>query len=169
MYKYLKKWLLIWTKKEVKDFLETFSEGDVEENGMVVGTAALLHYHFEILDPNFKILINSKSGENISIIARYNISRIDQLHKEYIRSNKLLYSAATRLWSTTFRCMLDESLNQYGVQIWQIAFRSITSAEDYLKSQLELMRTIDHTNNQNKKNIENAIRLCSFIPPQFIK
>jgi hypothetical protein len=42
--KLLRKWGLSGSEKQVKIFLDLFSQGDTDQNGMVLGWAALFHY-----------------------------------------------------------------------------------------------------------------------------
>jgi len=165
--KLLKKWLLRGTEKEIKRFLELFSQGDIEQNGIVIGKAALIHYCLEIVGPEFKKLVNSKVGENQSEITIYNVYQLDRLNKECHKANEIVHAAGIKFWSITFRCMLDKSLHHYGVQLWEIASKSLGSAKDYLRS--ELMQAIETGDKKMEERIKGALNLCDFIPPQFIK
>jgi hypothetical protein len=161
------KWLLRGTKKEIKMFLELFSQGDIEQNGIVIGKAALIHYCLGIVGSEFKKLVNSKVGENQSEITIYNVFQLDRLLKECREANEIVHAAGIKFWSTTFRCMLDESLHHYGVQLWEIASKSFGSAKDYLQS--ELMQAIETGDKKMEERIKGALHLCDFVPPQFLK
>ena len=110
--------------------------------------------------------MNSKMGENQSEITIYNIYQLDRLHKECLKANEIVHAAGIKFWSTTFRCMLDESLHQYGVKLWEIASKSFGSAKDYLCN--ELLQAIETGNKKMEERIKGALHLCDFVPPQFL-
>lgn len=163
--KFLRKWGLSGSEKEIKTFLELFSQGDIEQNGIVIGSAALIHYSLGLNKPEFKRLLNSNLGENQGHISTY-ILQFNRLLGECHRAGQLEAAAGIKFWNTTFRCMSDESLHPYGVQLWKIASKSFGSTKDYLRN--ELAQATESNNQGMKEKIEGALNLCNFVPPQFL-
>jgi len=68
--KILEKWLLRGTKKHIEQFIESFSKGGVELNGLVLADVTIAHCNLKNASPDFEKLLNSKMGENIGEISR---------------------------------------------------------------------------------------------------
>lgn len=165
--KFVKKILLSGTKKEIQRFIDLFAEGGVDQNGIIVGVAAIMHYSLANIDSEFKKLLNSKLGENQNEITIYNMTHLDGLNKEYHKANEMINAAGIKFWSINFRCMIDETLHHYGLQLWKVASKSFDSAKDYLNH--ELIKMMEVGNAKMVKKIEGALKIYNYIPPQFVE
>jgi len=152
------------SEKEIKSFLSLFSQGDVEQNGAVLGMAALLHHQFKTKDPEFDTLVHSKKGENLKPISLY-IIQLNQFDNEFHKAGRHDEAAAMNLWNITLRCMSHETLHHYGVELWKIAAQSIPEAKRWLDEKLQNAETAEHK--RDTPSLREALKLYNFIPPQF--
>jgi hypothetical protein len=157
-------WGLRSSEKEIVSFLSLFSQGGVEQNGAVLGMAALLHHQFKVKDPEFETLVNSKKGENHGHISTH-IIQLNRLVNEFHKVGRYDEAAAMKLWNITFRCMSHESLHHYGVSLWQVASRSFPEAKKWLEGKLISSEKAGHQ--RDAPNLKNASNLYNFVPPQF--
>ncbi len=164
MFKFLAKFGLKRSEEEIKNFLSLFGSGDLEENGMVVARAALIHYRSSSLDPEFSKLVNSQVGENQGPISTY-ILQLNKLLKEFHGSGEYQNAAGMKLWNITFRCMSNNSFRHYGTTIWENAAESFESAKQYLENELE--KASSTGNEKMADYVKGALALYDFIPPQF--
>lgn len=130
------KWGLKASEKEIVHFINNFSMADVEQNGPVLGMAALLHYQLAKSDPEFEKLVNSRKGENLGPISAY-ILTLNRHVKECHRAGRLEQGAGTMLWNITFRCMGDESFHHHGVTLWRTASQSFPGAKQWLEEMVQ--------------------------------
>ena len=147
-----------------QNFLALFESGNVEENGMVVGRAALIHYAFSQLDPEFTKLVNSQVGENQGPIGSY-IIKLNKYINDFHKSGEFPNAAGMKLWNITFRCMSNNSFRHYGQQIWNIASSSFDAAKDYLEEQFSEAKEMEQE--QMVERCHGALGLYDYIPPQF--
>jgi hypothetical protein len=157
-------WGLRMSEKQIMTFLDLFSQGDIEQNGAVLGMAALLHHQIKTKDPQFETLVNSKKGENQGPISVY-IFQLNRLVNEFHKSGRYDEAAAMKLWNVTFRCMSHESLHHYGVEIWKIAAQSFPVAKQWLKEKLKQAERAG--NKQDAASLKEALKLYNYVPPQF--
>lgn len=164
MFKFLAKFGLKRSEEEIKNFISLFESGDVEENAVVVGRAALIHYAFSQLDPEFSKLVNSQVGENQGPISTY-IIQLNKFLNDYHKSGEVQNAAGVKLWNITFRCMSNNSFRHYGKQIWEIASKSIESAKQYLEEEMNNAKSLGQETMMER--CQGALGLYDYIPPQF--
>lgn len=164
MFKLFAKFGLKRSEEEIKNFIALFESGDVVENGMVVGRAALIHYAFSQLDPEFTKLVNSQVGENQGPISSY-IIQLNKLLNDYHKSGEFQNAAGIKLWNITFRCMSNNGFRHYGQQIWNIASISFDAAKEYLEEQLTEANEMGQQ--QMVERCQGALGLFDYVPPQF--
>ena len=70
-----------------------------------------------------------------------------------------------KLWNITFRCMTHETLHHYGVSLWEIASKSFPNAKQWLETKLAAAESA--ANEGDAMNLSAALKLYSFVPPQF--
>jgi hypothetical protein len=164
MFKFIEKWLLSGSKKEIEKFLETFSQGDIEQNGMVMGWAALMHYRLLTISPEFGKLINSMKGEEKAEISAF-ILQLNQFGNGLYKEGHLEEAAGMKIWNITFRCMSDESFHQYGMKLWNIAAESFSEAQSWLEYKLVIAQGSCDEHGENR--LKDALTIYNYIPPQF--
>jgi len=162
--KFLKKWGLSASEKEIKMFLDVFSHGDIEQNGIVLGWATLFHYQITTKDIEFEKLLNAKKGENQGPIASY-ILQLNRLVNELHKAGRFEEAAGMKLWNITFRCMSDDLLHHYGIILWKTASISFSEARNWLEVKLANAR--ESGSEQVISSLIGALKICNFIPPQF--
>jgi hypothetical protein len=155
------------SEKEIIYFLDSFSQGSVEENGAILGMAALQHYQIKAKDPGFSELLNSKKGENQGPICLY-ILQLNRLLNGLYKSGRYVEGDAMMLWNVTFRCMSRDSFHHHGVVLWQIASKSIDEARKCLEK-IIVSAVSEAGNSPDDQKIDKVLGLCNFIPPQFMK
>lgn len=162
--KLLRKWGLSGSEKQVKLFLDLFSQGDADQNGMVLGWMALFHYQLMTKDPEFERLLNSKKGENQGPISTY-ILQLNRLGNDLRQAGRTDEAAGIMLLNITFRCMSDETLHHYGTYLWKTASKSFSEAKLWLENRLAY--AIDSASERDKASLSAALKIYNFIPPQF--
>lgn len=162
--KLLAKWGLRASEKEITSFLSLFSQGNVQQNGIVLGMVALFHHQFTLKDPDFETLVNSKKGENQGPISAY-IIQLNRLVNEFHKAGRFDEAAAMKLWNITFRCMTDESLHHHGISLWKIASSSFPEAKKWLSTKLEYAEKASH--HRDAPDLKSAMKFYNFVPPQF--
>jgi hypothetical protein len=166
MFKFIEKWLLGGSKKEIEQFLANFSQGDIEQNGMVMGWAALMHYHLLTINPEFDKLINSMKGKQKAAISAY-ILQLNQFGNGLYKEGRLEEAAGMKIWNITFRCMSDESFHQYGMNLWKIAAESFSEAQSWLEYKLVIAQGSCDEHGEN--SLSGALKIYNYIPPQFVE
>jgi len=131
---------------------------------MILGKAALIHYSFGSLDPEFSKLVNPQLGENQGPISTY-IKRLNKLPNEFHSAGEFQNAAGMKLWNITFRCISNNSFRHYGVELWKNAAKSFGSAREYLENELEQATRMG--NEQMVDKLKGALGLYDFIRPQF--
>lgn len=158
------KWGLRSSEKEIVSFLDLLSQGNAQQNGAVVGMAALFHHQYTEKDPDFQVLVNSQKGENCGPISTY-VMKLSWLVNDFNKEGRHNEAVAMKLWNTTFRCMSDASLHHHGVSLWKVASRSFPEAKMWLEANLEHAENAVHA--RDTPNLKNALNIYNFIPPQF--
>lgn len=164
--KLLRKWGLSGSEKQIETFLHLFTQGDIEQNGIVLGWAALLHYQMKNNDQEFEKLLNSKKGANQGPISLY-ILQLNSLGNGLRKASRVGETAGMMLWNMTFRCMSDDSLHHYGKILWKSAVRSFSDAETWLEGMLANAK--ESGSERDIESMSGALKICNFIPPQFIE
>jgi hypothetical protein len=163
--KLLRKWGLSGSEKQIETFLHLFTQGDIEQNGMVLGWAALLHYQIMSKDPEFESLLNSKKGENQGPVRTY-ILQLNRLGNQLQKAGRIWEAAGMNLWNMTFRCMSDESLHHHGLILWKTASISFPVARNWLENESAYMK--EAGSERDKSSLSGALKIYNFIPPQFV-
>lgn len=164
MFKFLAKSGMKKSEGEITTFLALFESGDEEQNGIIVGSAALIHYSLSSLDPDFSKLINSGVGENQAAILRY-IPQLNSLLNDYHKAGESLNAAGMKLWNITFRCMSNNSFRHYGKALWDRSSESFEYAKEHLKNELGMAKSLGKGVMAEK--IKGALGLYDYVPPQF--
>ena len=164
MFKFLAKAGMKRSEEEITKFLSLFESGDEEQNGIIIGRAALIHYSLSSLDPAFSKLINSGVGENQGRIKNY-ILQLNSLLNDYHKAGESSNAAGVKLWNITFRCMSNNSFRHYGQALWNRASASFEYAKEHLKNELEMAASLGKGKMVEK--IKGALSLYDYVPPQF--
>ena len=164
MFKFLAKAGMKRSEEEITKFLGLFKSGDEEQNGIIIGRAALIHYSLSSLDPKFSKLINSGVGENQGPIKNY-ILQLNSLLNDYHKAGESSNAAGVKLWNITFRCMSNNSFRHYGQALWNRASASFEYAKEHLKNELEMAASLGKGKMVEK--IKGALSLYDYVPPQF--
>ena len=162
--KFFLDWALRKSEAEVISFLSTFTTLSASEIGKVVGMAALMHYQYRQKDPEFEVQLNSNKGENRGPIS-IRILELNRLVNEINRAGRLEDAASMKLWNITFRCMMHETLHQYGISVWKTAEKGFPEAKRWLGVRLEHAQKSGHQ--PDAPNLRNALTLYNYVPPQF--
>lgn len=162
--KLLRKWGLSDSEKQIKLFLDLFSQGDTVQNDMVLGWAALFHYQIMTKDPKFERLLNSKKGENQGPISNY-ILQLNRLGNDLRKAGRTDEAAGIMFLNITFRCMSDEAMHHYGTLLWKTASKSFWEAKLWLENRLAY--SMDSASERDKASLSAALKIYNFIPPQF--
>jgi len=162
--KLLRKWGLSGSEKQIETFLHLFTQGDIEQNGMVLGWAALLHYQIMSKDPEFERLLNSKKGENQGPISMF-IFQLDSLGNDLHKAGRMEEAAGMKLWNITLRCMSDDTLYHHGTLLWKTASVSFPEAKNWLEN--KLTHPIESGTSRDQSNLSGALKIYNFVPPQF--
>lgn len=137
-----------------------------EEMAMAVGRAALVHYRFSSLDPEFSKLVNSPQGENEGPISAY-ILQLNKTQNQFNSAGQQQNAAGAQVWNITFRCMSNNSFRIYGLELWNKLASVFDEAKEYLEVELENAKSIGA--DEMVGYVNGAIALCDYIPPQFRK
>ncbi|WP_374012748.1 hypothetical protein [Pseudoxanthomonas koreensis] len=137
---------------------------DPEDNGSIFGMAALIHHQYGLTNPEFRTILQSRVGEDVSNAINY-IVDMNPLVNGLSRSGRKTEAAAMKLWSITLRCMLDERFHNYGVALWQIVPRSFPAARSWIAEKLTAAERSGNT--KDAENLREALRICNFVPPRF--
>lgn len=164
MFKFLAKAGMKRSEEEITNFLGLFESGDDEQNGIIIGRAALIHYSLSSIDPVFSTLINSGIGENQGHIKTY-ILQLNSLLNDYHKAGEYSNAAGVKLWNITFRCMSKNSFRHYGQALWNRASVSFEYANEHLKDELEM--TESGGKEKMVERIKGALGIYDYIPPQF--
>ena len=164
MFKFIAKFGLKKSEEEITNFLGMFELGDEEQNGIIIGRAALIHYSLSSSAPEFSMLINSGVGENQGPIINY-IPQLNSLLNDYHKTSDSINAAGVKLWNITFRCMSNNSFRHYGQSLWNRASASFEYANEHLKDELEMAESLGKKKMVEK--IKGALGLYDYIPPQF--
>ena len=164
MFKAFAKFGLKGSEREISTFIKSFESGPSDQNGMILGTSAMIHYSMSSLDPEFSMLLNSGLGENQGAISRY-ILQLNKLVNEYSRDGEKLNAAAMRVWNITLRCMSHNSFRHYGQYFWAKASENFEMSKMYLEQLL--LECIEQENKKMEMKARGGLGLVDFIPPQF--
>lgn len=157
-------WGLRSSEKEILSFLSLFAQRDVEQNGALLGMAALFYHQLKVKNPEFGTLVNSMKGENQGSISAY-IIQLNRLVNDFHKAGRYDEAAAMKLWNISFRCMSHDSLSHYGVSLWHAASRSFPEAKNWLETNLTYADKSGHQS--DTPNLINALNLHDFVPRQF--